>query len=372
MSILPGAPINKIPVAAAAATGATAEVTLTNPLTVPNHLTTKSNAAKLTLQPTTSSLMKRAHQACLRVCVKTSIASLPPLPCPSPETLTKLDSLHPSFLARSAGHIATVRRLAVFLELPEIPRLRLFVETWEARRWAPSTAETYWGAILGGMKALGLPLTPGDRTFGTWLEARAAEWQPAQAHRLSAQHIVCLERLMCTSQTMDGISRRIITIIAIAWLLGARLSDALQLAPIDIFVKLDMTIVTFRRGKVIPTSSPFALALPPGPWTTRLQQLAKVARAQGTFLASQSNTAEERSALTRHATSLLKAVDEQLECRSVRRGGLFRLAQSGLSVAELRTFSRHTSDRMCLRYLAWGADVVDLMTTSATAVANSL
>lgn len=296
-------------------------------------------------------------------------APLRPLPEPDEATLAAIGRLHPVFLARSAGHVATLKRLAAFLPLTDLARLELFVATWESRSWATSTAETYWGTIMGGLKALDLQVSKGDIAFGKWVEARASEWIPTQASTMMLGDLLLLEAGL---SAMDPMSRRLVTLIAIGWLLGQRLSDVLQLHPADITRRGPITIITVRRGKVVPSTGVYCLALPPSRWADRLWHLATITGPQRTFLASTSNSPIERALAVHHATALLKSANELLESRSVRRGGLLRLASAGLNTLQLRAFSRHTNDRMLMRYLSWGADVVAHVNEMASAVSLSL
>ena len=52
-------------------------------------------------------------------------------------------------------------------------------------------------------------------------------------------------------------------------------------------------------------------------------------------------------------------VDEQLELRSIRRGGPQHMAKLRMTLSEIRLFSQHASDKMLLRYLNWGTVAVE-------------
>ena len=69
------------------------------------------------------------------------------------------------------------------------------------------------------------------------------------------------------------------------------------------------------------------------------------------FLFSDGNTQREREALTHQAATILEDIDPSLEVRSVRRGGLQRMASSGMLYPDILRFSKHTSEASLNRYL---------------------
>ena len=58
--------------------------------------------------------------------------------------------------------------------------------------------------------------------------------------------------------------------------------------------------------------------------------------------------------LMERALVAMRRVDPQYQHYSFRRGGAMHLQAMGASVAEIRQFTGHTTDAMCLRYLEWG------------------
>ncbi len=69
------------------------------------------------------------------------------------------------------------------------------------------------------------------------------------------------------------------------------------------------------------------------------------------FLFSEGNTQHEREALTHQAANILEDIDPLLEVRSVRRGGLQRMASSGMLYPDILKFSKLTSEASLNRYL---------------------
>lgn len=288
-----------------------------------------------------------------------------PLPVPSSAILSRLQQAHPALLAHSESHLAAMRRMAWAVELGPVPRLELFVSTMKSRGWAPSTAEHYWGVVLSLLKSLSLPVTSGDQAFADWLKARAMEWQPAQATPMNDQEA----RLLAEKYARGTPEFDLATLVLVSWLLGQRMGDIIQLASSDVTWTADHVIVTIRRGKVVRATGPYALALHHSAWTTRLIEFSS--SRQG-FLVTTTNAEEDRTKVSRAVALMLASIADHLEVRSIRRGGLLRLAQSGLTSEELRIFSRHTTDTMLRRYLGWGAHIVANMRWTAGAVTASL
>ena len=151
------------------------------------------------------------------------------------------------------------------------------------------------------------------------------------------------------------------TMIGLSFFLGQRLGDICQLHADDFVQELTKGIltrllVTFRRGKVIGRIGPYTISLPRTHTTEPVlnRTMALLSKRRGTFVLSTSNTAAERERLADNANRKLKNTSSQLEVRSVRRGGLTRMATAGVPVSTLLLFSRHASLQMLYRYLDSG------------------
>ena len=72
------------------------------------------------------------------------------------------------------------------------------------------------------------------------------------------------------------------------------------------------------------------------------------------FLFTNADAEHERETASHFCATLLHTVDPNLEVRSVRRGGLQRMAALGWELPHIRLFSQHADDMMLQRYLAWG------------------
>jgi hypothetical protein len=69
---------------------------------------------------------------------------------------------------------------------------------------------------------------------------------------------------------------------------------------------------------------------------------------------------------------MLQSSNEDLELRSIRRGGLQRMAALGVELETIRWFSNHTSVEMLLRYLDWGAVAATRKAAILSAVQGTL
>jgi hypothetical protein len=128
---------------------------------------------------------------------------------------------------------------------------------------------------------------------------------------------------------------------------GARLSDVNELDPINVFRvnngQTQRVSATFVEGKTVPTTGAFTLHMPwELPAATILWRAAVAAREAGASKIFLNNVTE------------IHDVIGKCDVRALRRSGLMRLAEAGASVETLRTFSRHTTNRMLEVYLNHG------------------
>jgi hypothetical protein len=72
------------------------------------------------------------------------------------------------------------------------------------------------------------------------------------------------------------------------------------------------------------------------------------------FLFSESNTDQERSKVLDAIREMIVCVNDELELRSLRRGGLHLMAENGQPLSSIIKFSRHADIDMLMRYLNWG------------------
>jgi integrase len=146
--------------------------------------------------------------------------------------------------------------------------------------------------------------------------------------------------------------------IGLAFRGGQRMADVIQLRKEDILLLPHRVLITFRRGKVVPRIGPFTISLPTNLGQTKCAVLARLREMLNTtasgFILTHGNTEAERAQVSGEVTKRLKDIDPSLEARSIRRGGLSRLAAAGASETALLLYSRHASTSMLYRYLNAG------------------
>ena len=273
-------------------------------------------------------------------------------PLPSGKTLSVFQGRHEALKTFSDGYMQTQERLLfLFDHVPE-KRFAVFELECYKRALAPTTAHTYWTAFAGIDKMLSdvLGATPAVRRCSQVLEDRALQYPVAFPQPLTG-HL--RQRLR---DTVVAGNAGVHVLIEACWILGQRFGDFIQLAVNDFLVKDDKILITFRRGKTVSYTKPYTLTLSRAhPIVEALLQIRTNAQTMGwLFLVTPKNEPELRQRLLRKASAHLSTVDDRLEVRSIRRGGLQHMASLGMTTDEIRDFSKHTSNEMLMRYLAWG------------------
>jgi integrase len=145
-------------------------------------------------------------------------------------------------------------------------------------------------------------------------------------------------------------------IATMTFIYGQRISDMIQLAVCDLDVQKNFLVITVRRGKTFTTAKPYAL------WMTRnrfpTEELISIAnhakKSNRIFLFSETNSEQERSKVLQTIHDMIVCVNDDLELRSLRRGGLHLMAENGHPLTSIIKFSRHADTDMLMRYLNWG------------------
>jgi hypothetical protein len=292
-------------------------------------------------------------------------------PQPTQETLSAWNARHDVHKAQpaSARHNNTLFLADVDAKL----RFSTFERECYLHRIRPTTASSMWGSWLSVARKL-TPHAAEDadsKAITKKLQARATRCPidfpvPATlAHLELIKHQYSAELPALTA------------VIYMAFLLGQRLSDMLQLAPTDMAIEAfdndEFLTITVRRSKVSHTRPPFTLHLPRTVYPAQqLIEAAERAQTKGQlFLLSSGNTQKERDALSEACAAMLKDAHEDLQLRSVRRGGLQRLAAAGATLEELLMFSHHANTDMLLRYLGWGRKSAHHARTMATVLGQA-
>ena len=273
-------------------------------------------------------------------------------PLPSSKTLSVFQGRHEALKTFSGGYMQTQERLLFLFDHAPESRFAAFELECYKRALAPTTAHSYWTAFAGVDKMLSdvLGATPAVRRCSQVLEDRALQYPVAFPQPLTG-HL--RQRLR---DTVGPENACLHVLIEACWILGQRFGDFVQLAVNDFLVKEDKVLITFRRGKTVSYTKPYTLTLSRAhPIVEALLQIRANAQKMGwLFLVTPKNESELRQSLLRKASAHLSTVDERLEVRSIRRGGLQHMASLGMTTDEIRDFSKHTSNEMLMRYLAWG------------------
>jgi integrase len=251
-------------------------------------------------------------------------------------------------------------------------RFEAFEQLCFERVLAPTTAESYWTTWLGAQKTIGILPSDSDQRVAKILKARSTAYPVEFPTPASASDMELL------FQTFKEPLPSMTAIAMLAFINGQRISDMIQLAVSDLTPMEDFLLVTVRRGKTMMVSKPYTL------WMRRNQypaealiELAISARKLNRlFLFTEFNSDEERQRVLSVIRDMLTSVNDSLELRSFRRGGLQRMAQRAVPLNTILQFSRHSDVNMLMRYLNWGQhatqrqaemiEVVDLTTTDMT------
>jgi hypothetical protein len=225
------------------------------------------------------------------------------------------------------------------VDVAEQQRFATFEEHCYLRNLAPTTALTYWISFMSVTKIL-------QPQSDNPTEARILKILKSRAIRFPVGFPVALTEM--------------------------HLSALLKRFPLR--PSAPIIILTVRRGKCMMHNPPYLLVIPDGPLGSCVLHLQSTARNAGRlFLWTTMNTPSERAVVKQQVAATLIAIDDTLELRSVRRGGLQRMAALGYTLEVMLLFSRHKSTDMLLRYLNWGAastTMVDQMSEVATQMLN--
>lgn len=276
-------------------------------------------------------------------------------PTPSDHALSIWASRHPTFKNYTTHYMASQRRILFLSDFAPQSRFEAFELICYQRQLAPTTAMTYWTTWLGVQKALGITPCDADPRTTKILKARAAAY-PVQFPTPAT--LADMELLVTTFR--DAFPS-LAAIAMMAFILGQRISDMVQLAVFDIQPTERELMITVRRGKTMSVSPPYTLWMNRNqyPTETIIEVAAQAKREGRLFLLSELNSDEERSQIGETIRDMLTSVNDRLELRSIRRGGLQRMAGSGVPISTVLHFSRHADEQMLMRYLSWGAHAAE-------------
>ncbi len=257
---------------------------------------------------------------------------------------------HPSYQQFSNQYMASQRRMLVLADVDPPLRFELFESLCYHRCLAPTTAETYWTTWLGVQKALMIKPCDADARTTKLLKARST------AYPVQFPQPATLAEIELIVKTFRAQYPSITAIVMMSFILGQRISDAIQLATADLTEGKEFLQITVRRGKTIGVSQPYTLWLRRNVYPTEsIIELKNHARhRQRLFLLTELNSEEERQEVLSIVRDMITSINDELELRSIRRGGLQRMARSSPTQVVLH-HSRHSDEKMLMRYLGWGA-----------------
>lgn len=274
------------------------------------------------------------------------------LPWPEPDAKLKEMWLqrNPAFKSFSSNYMASQARVLFLAATPSEKRFEEFERLCFERRLAPTTAETYWSTWLGVQKAMSIPPSEADVRTTRIMKARAAAYPVQFPTPISPSE---MDRLV---ETFKAELPTFTAFAMFSYLQGQRISDVIQLAVNDVVVQDDLLMVTIRRGKTMEVTQPYTLWLKMSSYPAEVIVQARDAaiQQQRVFIMTSTNSDAERQQVLNTIRDMITSINDQLELRSFRRGGLHRLAQSGIPLEEVRLFSRHADVAMLMRYLNWG------------------
>jgi len=256
------------------------------------------------------------------------------------------------------NHVSTLTRIQKVLErkpktqpLPEA-LVNAFQQLKQERGYGWATQHRNMGSMVGVMALL--PLYTTEAHGVNLMQAPVWRQAMAAAARLSAEETPRTPLAATSQQVHQAISRAADpatkAMLALAWATTMRLGDVAQLQKQDVALEADNTLrVRFRKSKTARAVG--------GAHTVHTKLPKQWRRIVSSLLLNTATDAPlfpKDSATIPTATAALKVIDATLEARSLRRGALQTLAESGTPHEDLMAFSGHKNVATLLRYLGWG------------------
>jgi len=277
-------------------------------------------------------------------------APVMPWPVPSAKMIEKWTQRHQAFKTFSAAYMSAQRRMLVVAQLPPEDRFEEFEKICFQRCIAPTTAETYWTTLLSIQRSLCLDVSEADTRITRIIKARSVAFPtnfPTPASLSDVESLV---------KVFNNEFPSLVAVMTLTFILGQRISDMVQLSVTDLEVQEKFLLITVRRGKTFTTAKPYTLWLRRHTFPTEelIEVAARSRKANRMFLLTETNSEAERAKVLNVIKDLLFSVNDNLELRSIRRGGLHLMAQNGHPLTTILNFSRHADQDMLMRYLDWG------------------
>ena len=299
-----------------------------------------------------------------------------PWPQASKSTIEAWNARHGVFSLTSANWRGTQARMLFLADYPANDQFAAFEAQCLHRNLAPTTALTYWIAFQNLRRILdpSILTTAADTKIMRIMKSRATRFPVAFPTPLTALH---MKKLLQSNTMADPI----VVLIVAAWLLGQRISDAIQWSADDITLRENgSVIIVVRRFKTWAHNPPYTLVIAKGSIANAVMNVARKAKKAGrVFLWTGENLKAEQDVVKQKVALSLLSVEESLELRSIRRGGLQHAASQGHTLDQILLLSQHKDIDMLRRYLNWGTasaalieNLSKLATTQEEAIAPYL
>lgn len=234
------------------------------------------------------------------------------------------------------------RRLLAFLTVDPLKLFEVFIAVGERLSWRWSTRQSYFDALTSAMTILDLPISTLHRKNGSFLQAQAMQEIPLAPAPLLIDQYREIVGSIVTPYTLG---------LQLAFTLGQRLPDVAKLHAARISRSpWGHLAVTLVEGKVIPRIGPYTIWVPQSALADGLLALATWCKHQFLQYLFPSD-------FVKVWALRLGEVGPKIEVRSVRKGGLIHLANSGVPASSLLLLSRHSSLAMLYKYLDHGAQL---------------
>jgi integrase len=253
----------------------------------------------------------------------------------------------------SEEHRNVIRLYASNID-PEMPLIDALVRATErlreSRGWKWSTTLKRAASLQGALAALPLYFkgcVPIKLKWAVvWVKQlshyakKAKEETPSQARPATTEEVNAVVRHYYQREQLG-----IAVAIMFGWLTASRLGCILQLRMEDVEIEESRFRVTFKRGKGVRLRGPYSVySCPLPPQWMQIWQDYRATRTVRMF--PESLTGEKLK-------NALRAINPDLEQRSIRRGALQELARVGTKEEDLMRFSGHTQVATLRRYLNW-------------------
>jgi hypothetical protein len=257
------------------------------------------------------------------------------------------------------------RRVLFLADVPAHERFERFEKECYLRQLKPTTAEGLWSTWLSVQK-----IVCPDDALNDWT-ARVSKILKARCIRCPIDFPTPAtdEHILQLFSTYVTVHPDLSIVMTFAYVMGQRISDMLQLGSHDIYTKTfngqDYLVVIIRRGKTIGMRNPYTLFIPMEIWPAAdlLYLAQRATKMDRLFLLSKQNHPRDLEKMSGLCRDMLSSISTDLELRSLRRGGLQRMANDGAPLDAILQFSHHATPEMLMRYLGWGANLASKATT---------